>query len=91
VIVPLLVLWFGYNEKAAAATSLAAIVFIAAFGASVQVAFGHVNPADAALVGLPALAGVLAGTWLQQRVPARTIAVLFALILAASAVQLVLR
>ncbi|HEX7610406.1 MAG TPA: sulfite exporter TauE/SafE family protein, partial [Solirubrobacteraceae bacterium] len=33
VIVPLLVLWLGYEEHAATATSLAAIVFIAAFAA----------------------------------------------------------
>jgi uncharacterized membrane protein YfcA len=32
VIVPLLVLWLGYDERAATGTSLAAIVFIAAYG-----------------------------------------------------------
>ena len=33
---------------------------------------------DALLVGVPAVAGVLVGTWLQQRLPARSIALLFA-------------
>jgi uncharacterized membrane protein YfcA len=41
--------------------------------------------------GLPAIGGVLAGTWLQQRLPARRISLLFALLLVASAVELVLR
>jgi uncharacterized membrane protein YfcA len=36
VIVPLLILWLGYDERAATATSLAAIVFIAGFAAAVQ-------------------------------------------------------
>jgi len=91
VIVPLLVLWLAYDERSATATSLAAIVFIAAFAAAVQGAYGNVDVRDAALVGVPAVGGVLAGTWLQQRIPTRTIALLFALVLVASAVELVLR
>jgi uncharacterized membrane protein YfcA len=46
---------------------------------------------DAALVGLPALGGVLIGTWLQQRMQGRSISLLFAAVLVASAVELVLR
>jgi uncharacterized membrane protein YfcA len=91
VIVPLLVLWLAYEERAATATSLAAIVFIAAFAAAVQGLYGNVDVADAALVGIPAVAGVLAGASLAQRVPGRTISLLFALVLVGSAVELVLR
>jgi uncharacterized membrane protein YfcA len=91
VIVPLLMLWLGYEERMATATSLAAIIFIAAFAAAVQGAYGNVRVGDALLIGVPAVAGVLAGTWLQQRLPARWIALLFAAILLASAVELVLR
>jgi len=91
VIVPLLVLWLGYGERMATATSLAAIVFIAAFAASVQGAYGNVDVRDAALVGIPAIGGVLAGTWLQQRLPRRTIGLMFAGLLVASAVELVVR
>ena len=91
VIVPLLVLWLGYGERAATATSLAAIVFIAAFAAAVQGVYGNVRVLDALLVGIPAVGGVLLGTWLQQRLPARTIALLFAAVLVASAVELVIR
>jgi uncharacterized membrane protein YfcA len=91
VIVPLLVLWLGYDERSATATSLAAIVFIAAFGAAVQGLYGNVDVLDAALVGLPAVGGVLIGTWLQQRVDVRSISLLFAAVLVASAIELVLR
>ena len=91
VIVPLLVLWLGYEERAATATSLAAIVFIAAFAAAVQGTYGNVRVLDALLVGVPAVGGVLIGTWLQQRLQARSIALLFAAVLVASAVELVIR
>ncbi|MGD0454860.1 MAG: sulfite exporter TauE/SafE family protein [Solirubrobacteraceae bacterium] len=91
VIVPLLILWLGYDERAATATSLAAIVFIAGFAAAVQGLYGNVRLLDAALVGVPAVLGVLIGTWLQQRLRARSIALLFAAVLVASAVELVIR
>jgi uncharacterized membrane protein YfcA len=91
VIVPLLVLWLAYEERAATATSLAAIVFIAAFAAAVQGLYGNVDVGDAALVGIPALGGVLLGTWLAQRLNGRTISLMFAAVLVASAVELVLR
>jgi uncharacterized membrane protein YfcA len=91
VIVPLLMLWLGYDERAATATSLAAIVFIAGFAAAVQGLYGNVHLLDALLVGVPAVLGVLIGTWLQQRLQARSIALLFAAVLIASAIELVIR
>jgi uncharacterized membrane protein YfcA len=91
VIVPLLMLWLAYQERAATATSLAAIVFIAAFAAALQGLYGNVRPLDALYVGGPALLGVLAGTWLAQRLPERAIALMFALVLLVSAVELVAR
>jgi uncharacterized membrane protein YfcA len=91
VIVPLLVLWLGYDERSATATSLAAIIFIAAFGAATQGLYGNVHVLDAVLVGVPAIAGVLIGTLLQQRLRQRSIALLFAAVLLASAVELVAR
>jgi uncharacterized membrane protein YfcA len=91
VIVPLLVLWLGYDERSATATSLAAIVFIAAFAAATQGLYGNVHVLDALLVGVPAVVGVLFGTWLQQRVDNRSLSLLFAAVLVASAVELVLR
>ncbi len=91
VIVPLLVLWLGYQERAATATSLAAIIFIAGFAAATQGLYGNVHVLDAVLVGVPAVGGVLLGTWLQQRVHNRAISLMFAAVLVASAVELVLR
>jgi uncharacterized protein len=91
VIVPLLILWLGYDERTATATSLAAIVFIAGFAAAVQGLYGNVRLLDAVLVGVPAVIGVLIGTWLQQRLHARAIALLFAAVLVASAVELVIK
>jgi uncharacterized protein len=91
VIVPLLVLWLGYDERAATATSLAAIVLVAAFAAATQGLYGNVDVLDAALVGVPAVAGVLIGTWLHRRLANRTISLLFAAVLVASAAELVLR
>lgn len=89
VMVPLLVLWLGLDERRAAATSLAAIAPIAAFGVALHALYGNVHWGSGALIGLPAVAGVLAGTWLQQRVPTRAISLLFSAVLVAAAVRLV--
>jgi uncharacterized membrane protein YfcA len=91
VIVPLLVLWLGYGEREATGTSLAAIVFIAGFAAAVQAGYGNVRVLDGLLVGIPAVGGVLLGAWLQQRLHTRTIALLFAAVLVASAVELLVQ
>jgi uncharacterized protein len=86
--VPLLVLWLGYGAREATGTSLAAIVFIAGFAAATQGAYGNVHVLDAVLIGIPAVGGVLIGTWLQQRLATRSISLLFAVVLVASAVEL---
>lgn len=91
VMVPLLVLWLGYDSRRATATSLAAIIVIAAFAASVQATYGNVRVDDALLVGIPAVGGVLIGTWLQQRIRTREISLLFAALLVATAVELLLK
>jgi uncharacterized membrane protein YfcA len=88
VIVPLLVLWLAYDQRTATGTSLAAIVVIAAWGAALGGLYGNVHPGDAALVGLPAVGGVLAGTALQQRIAGPTLQILFAILLAVVAVRL---
>ena len=90
VIVPLLILWVGYEEREATGTSLTAIPVIAALGALVQGVHGNVHVDDGLLVGVPAIAGVVAGAALQQRVPVRAISATFALLLLVSAALLVL-
>jgi len=91
VMVPLLVLWLAYQERPATGTSLAAIIAIASFAAAIQALYGNVKVLDGLLVGIPGMAGVMAGTWLQQRVPSRAIGYLFAVVLVATAVELVLQ
>ncbi len=88
VMVPLLVLWVGFDERRATGTSLAAIVLIAGVAAAVQAGYGNVHVDDGLLVGLPAVGGVLFGTWLQQRVPLRWISLGFAALLVAISARL---
>jgi uncharacterized protein len=91
VIVPLLILWLGYGTREATGTSLAAIVIIAAVATLTQGAYGNVHLVDGLLVGIPAIGGVLSGTWLQQRLPPCAVRLAFAALLLASAVDLVAR
>ena len=86
--VPLLVLVARLSEREATATSLAAIGITALAGVAVFAARGEVRVGYAALVGLPAVAGVLAGTSLQQRVRTSTLTYGFALLLTAVGVLL---
>jgi hypothetical protein len=90
VIVPLLVLWLAYGERQATATSLAAIVVIAAFAAGGHGLYGNVDIALAALVAVPAIVGVTLGVGLQQRIPERAVSLLFAALLTAVAVELII-
>jgi uncharacterized membrane protein YfcA len=90
IIVPLLVLWLGYEHKEATGTSLAAIAVIAALAAGVHAVYGNVDLWMGLLVAAPAVAGVLAGTALQQRISERTVAAAFVALLIGSAAALVL-
>ena len=90
VIVPLLILWLGYEEREATGTSLAAIVLIAAVAVGVQALYGNVRADYGIAIGVPAVGGVLAGTWLQQRIPTRWITLGFAALLVGIALQLLL-
>jgi uncharacterized membrane protein YfcA len=86
--VPLLILWLGHQEREATGTSLAAIVLIALFGVAGHGAFGNVDFAKGLLITPPAVAGVVAGTALQQRVSERAVSAVFAMLLIASAAVL---
>ena len=55
-----------------------------------HVAVGGVHLREGVLVGVPAVAGVLIGTELQQRIPRRAISLVFAAMLTAVAVDLAL-
>jgi uncharacterized membrane protein YfcA len=90
VIVPLLIIWLGYGAREATGTSMMAIVVIAAVAVTLQAFYGNVDPPNAALVGIPAIAGAFVGTALQQRIPERLISVLFALLLIVIAIELII-
>ncbi len=91
VIVPLLLLATHWDMRSASATSLAAIGITATAGTIVYALHGDVRPAYAALVGIPAAAGAIGGTSLQQRLPVRTLSLLFAALLAAIAIRMLLQ
>jgi len=88
VIVPLLLVVAKFDLRPAAATSLAAIGITATAGVITYVVHGQVEPAYAALVGVPAAFGAAAGTSLQQRLPVRTLSLLFAVLLVAIAIRM---
>ena len=89
VIVPLLVLWLGYEQKEATGTSLAAIIVIGVLAAGAQALYGNVDLEKGILIGVPAVAGVVAGTALQQRISEQAVAGAFVVLLLASAAVLV--
>ena len=86
IIVPLLVLWLGYEQREATGTSLAAIAIIAA---TAHAAYGNIVLGDGLLVAAPAIVGVLAGTSLQQRISERAVAGAFIVLLVVSAAVLI--
>jgi uncharacterized protein len=91
IIVPLLIFWFAYGERLATGTSLAAIVLIGLLGALAQGGiYGNVHLLTALLLSVPAVFGVVLGTAIQQRIPQRAVSYLFALLLVAIAVELIL-
>jgi uncharacterized protein len=90
IIVPLLVLWLGYEQREATGTSLAAIAVIGALAAAAHAAYGNVDLGKGLLIAAPAIAGVLSGTALQQLVSERALAVAFVVLLVASAAVLIL-
>ena len=89
-IVPLLVVWLGYGEHEATGTSLAAITVIAVLAATAHATYGNVDLGDGVLVGVPAIAGVVAGTALQQRLSGRAVSLLFAGLLVCVALVLLI-
>ena len=77
-LVPLFVLWLGWNQKNGQATSLAAVFFISIYAATTYAVQGNVDFQKAVLIGLPALAGVLIGTRLAAKLHSDTLGLMFA-------------
>jgi hypothetical protein len=89
-IVPLLVAGAGYRPKQAMPTSLAAILLTAIAAAVSHAQAGNVAWRDAALIGVPAVAGAVLGAWLHQRIAARTVTLAFSGFLLITAAKLAL-
>ncbi len=90
IVVPALMGLLHFEPRLATGTSLAAIGLTACFGVIAYVALGHVEWAEAALIGVPAVFGALGGTWLQQRISSRILMLLFAGFLIIVAIRLLL-
>ena len=90
VIVPLLIFWFGFGERLATGTSLAAIVLIGLLGALAQGGiYGNVHVGTGLWLAIPAVGGILLGTAVQQRISERAVSLLFALLLVVIAIELI--
>jgi uncharacterized protein len=88
VIVPLLIMLCRFGPKEATATSLGAIGITALAGVTLYALEGKVDVSYGALVGIPAIAGSLVGTTIQQRLSGRAVTIGFAGLLAVIGVWL---
>lgn len=87
-LVPIFVLWIGIDQKRAHATSLAAIMPIAAFSATGYAIRGDVNWQAWALVMLGSVVGASYGVKLLHHIPVKELKYLFAGVLTLSALRL---
>lgn len=86
--VPALVVIAGLSQIEAGATSLAAMIPVAAVGAWRQHARGNVRWRPALLLGLTSIAGIAGGAALAEALPEDVLRTLFALLLLAVATRL---
>lgn len=89
--VPGLVIFLGLGQHQAEATSLLAIVPVAAVGTFKQDSYGNVHRSDALLIGLLSIAGATAGVALANALSGAVLRVGFALLMVLVAIQLVRR
>lgn len=88
IVVPLLIGIAALRPHSAAATSLGAILITSSAGVVLYALRGEVRLEYAALVGVPAVAGAIAGTHLQQRLTGRALTLAFGVLVAAIGVWL---
>ncbi len=90
VIVPMLIALFAYGERLATGTSLAAIVIIAVLAAALHGGiYGKVDLDTGLILTVPAIAGVIFGTALQQRIPEKAVSLIFSVLLIGVAIEMV--
>lgn len=78
--VPALVVFLGLSQVDAEATSLLAIVPVAAVGAWRQRGYGNFRLDDAVAIGLLAVPGAIAGVALVNAIPERAVEISFAVL-----------
>lgn len=89
--VPGLVIFLGLSQLEGQATSLLAIVVVAAVGAWRQGAYGNLRLKDGIVIGLLSPLGVLAGTVASNALPERALELSFAAVQLAFAYRLARR
>ena len=91
VFVPTLTLVLGLTQLEAEATSLLAIIPVALLGSWRQTRAGQVRWRDATIMGLLSVGTAIAGAFIADAAPERALRIGFAILLLATAAQLVLR
>ena len=91
IFVPTLTLVLGLAQLEAEATSLLAIIPVAILGSWRQTRTGHVNWRDATVMGLVSVVTAIGGALIADVAPERVLRVGFAILLVATAIQLILR
>ena len=89
--VPILVLVLGLSQVAGEGTSLLAILPVALVGAWRQRGYGNVRLKEAVLIGVLASGGTIGGVALANVLPQRALKIAFAVLVLATAAQLVRR
>jgi uncharacterized protein len=89
IIVPLLV-FVGLGRHRAHATSLSAIVFIAAAGALSFGASGEIDLLAGVIIGIGGIIGSVTGTTVMHRVSARALTLVFGVVLLVAGIRLVM-
>jgi uncharacterized membrane protein YfcA len=91
IFVPTLVIVLGMSQLRAEATSLLAIIPVAAVGAWRQERYGNLRLRDAVVLGVLAAGGIFLGVWLANLLPERALELGFAALTLTVAFQLVRR
>ncbi len=86
--VPALTVGAGLSQVDAEATSLLAIIPVAALGAWRQYRYGNVRVRDAVVIGVLSAGGAVGGAALAHAVPEHGLRIAFAALLVAVAVQM---
>ena len=89
--VPALVLFLGFSQLEAQATSLLAIVPVALVGAARQHRYGNLRVRDGLVMGVLATAGAAGGVALANALPERALEISFAMLQFVVAAQLARR